>query len=149
MGFSFCRTPLRILNNCRGRRRTRGGNRYLGALRKITVKAKILIEYPLSIVGTGVLDCPDMQTVIDMPPTCNLNHRRRCILYRYDIGRPVVAPTIKKMTDGCATVTDMTSGRRGRRPLRLVKSADGCIAVRPFTPYSSTASGPPSLTREG
>ena len=38
----------------------------LGASRKITVKAKILIEYPLSIVGTGVLDCPDMQTVIDM-----------------------------------------------------------------------------------
>ena len=32
---------------------------------------------------------------------------------------------------------------------RAEKSADGCIAVRFFTPYSSTASGPPSLTREG
>ena len=31
---------------------------YLGSSRKITVKAKIPIEYPLSIVGTGVLDCP-------------------------------------------------------------------------------------------
>ena len=30
----------------------------LGALRKITVKAKIPIEYPLSSVGTGVLDGP-------------------------------------------------------------------------------------------
>ena len=32
---------------------------------------------------------------------------------------------------------------------RAEKSADGCIAMRRFTPYSSTASGPPSLTREG
>ena len=32
---------------------------------------------------------------------------------------------------------------------RAEKSADGCIAARFFTPYSSTASGPPSLTREG
>ena len=40
------------------RRQMRGGDRYLGALRKITVKAKISIEYPLSIVGTGVLDGP-------------------------------------------------------------------------------------------
>ena len=48
-------------------------------------------------VGTGVLDCPDMQTVIDMLPTCNLNHRRRCILYRYDIGQSgTPVPTIRK-----------------------------------------------------
>ena len=32
---------------------------------------------------------------------------------------------------------------------RAEKNADGCIAMRRFTPYSSTASGPPSLTREG
>ena len=32
---------------------------------------------------------------------------------------------------------------------RAEKNADGCIAIRLFTPYSSTASGPPSLTREG
>ena len=32
---------------------------------------------------------------------------------------------------------------------RTEKSTNGCIAVRLFTPYSSTASGPPSLTREG
>ena len=34
--------------------------------RKIKIKAKISIEYSFSIVGTGVLDCPDMQTAIDM-----------------------------------------------------------------------------------
>ena len=32
---------------------------------------------------------------------------------------------------------------------RAKKSAGRCVAVCPFTPYSSTASGPPSLTREG
>ncbi|MBP3314876.1 MAG: hypothetical protein J6M03_03535, partial [Clostridia bacterium] len=32
---------------------------------------------------------------------------------------------------------------------RAEKNADGCIEVCFFTPYSSTASGPPSLTREG
>ena len=32
---------------------------------------------------------------------------------------------------------------------RAEKNADGCIAMRRFTPYSSTASGPPSLAREG
>ena len=40
-------------------------------------------------------------------------------------------------TDGCAAVTDATLDRRGRRSLRLVKIADGCIAMRRFTPYSS------------
>ena len=32
---------------------------------------------------------------------------------------------------------------------RARKSANRCVAVCLFTPYSSTASGPPSLTREG
>ena len=32
---------------------------------------------------------------------------------------------------------------------RAEKIADRCIEMRRFTPYSSTASGPPSLAREG
>ena len=54
------RSPLHdlVYLSCVVNRQMRGGDRYLGALRKITVKAKISIEYPLSIVGTGVLDGP-------------------------------------------------------------------------------------------
>ena len=42
----------------------------------------------------------------------------------YDLGRPMVAPTIEKMMGGGEAVTHMTSGRRGRRPLRSGKMTD-------------------------
>ena len=66
----------------------------------------------------------------------------------------MVAPTgnidiFVSAIDGGAFCDRNSLGSSGRRPLRLVKIADRCIAVRRFTPYSSTASGPPSLTREG
>ena len=51
--------------------------------------------------------------------TCNLNHSRRCILYRYDIGQSrTPVPTIEKgYSIEILAFTVIFSGRRGRRPL--------------------------------
>ena len=52
----------------------------LGASREITVKAKISIEYPLSIVGTGVLDGPKTKRIYIFSVCCFvMDNRRMCI----------------------------------------------------------------------
>ena len=82
------------------------------------MKAKISIEYPLSIVGTDVLGGPKKQeiNISFWSVIFVLKTYRYSICNRYDIGPSGTPVPTGKMEilisaiDGCSAVTDMTSG---------------------------------------